>query len=65
MEQLQLLIKANQLNSKQVSELLLLISKHSSVPVGKKYMWRWIKNLFRAPMNYAVDLESVYQMAGF
>ena len=65
MEQLQLLIKANQLNGKQVSELLSLISKHSSVPTGEKHMWEWIKKLFRAPMNYTVDLESVYLMAGF
>ena len=65
MEQLQLLIKANQLNSKQVSELLSLISKHSSVPTGEKHMWEWIKKLFRAPVSYVVDLESVYLMAGF
>lgn len=65
MEQLQLLIKANQLNSQQVSELLLLISKRSSIPVGEKHMWGWVKKLFRAPMNYTVDLESVYLMAGF
>ena len=63
--QLQLLIKANQLNSQQVSELLLLISKHSLTPIGEKYMWGWVKKLFRAPMDYIVDLESVYLMAGF
>ena len=65
MTQLQLLIKANQLNGQQIAELLLLISKHSSTPIGKKYMWGWIKKLFQSPVSYVVDLESVYLMAGF
>ena len=61
--QLQLLIKANQLNGQQIAELLLLISKHSPTPIGERYMWGWIKKMFQ-PIGYAVDLESVYQMAG-
>ena len=65
MTQLQLLIKANQLNGQQIAELLSLISKHSPTSVGEKYMWEWIKKLFRSPMDYIVDLESVYLMAGF
>ena len=65
MEQLQLLIKANQLNGQQIAELLLLISKYSSVPTGEKHMWGWIKKLFQSPVSYVVDLESVYLMAGF
>ena len=65
MTQLQLLIKANQLNGQQIAELLLLISKHSPTPIGERYMWGWVKKLFQSPVSYAVDLESVYLMAGF
>jgi len=55
-----LLIEKNQLNNQQIAELLLLISSQT----GEKPMWSWIKKMFQSPIRYAVDLESVYQMAG-
>jgi hypothetical protein len=52
----------SQLSNRQIAELILKVSKSSTT--GEKQMWGWVKSLFRSPINYKIDLESVYQMAG-
>jgi hypothetical protein len=53
------LIIENQLSCQQTERLLSLLEAQT----GEKYMWGWVKKLFQ-PISYAIDLESVYQMAG-
>jgi len=52
----------SQLSDRQIAALILKVSQLSTT--GEKHMWGWVKSLFRSPINYKIDLESVYQMAG-